>query len=101
VDLTFDATVWEYEGPAAWYFVTVPVDDADVIADATAGRTGGFGSVRVEVTVGTTTWRTSLFPDTKAGSYLLPLKRHVRDAEGLDVGSPVQVRLRVLDPSTG
>ncbi|MGC1209479.1 MAG: DUF1905 domain-containing protein, partial [Ornithinimicrobium sp.] len=58
---TFPAPVWEWE-EASWFFVTVPEEISDEIADLTAGLSGGFGSVRVEVTIGTSTWKTSLFP---------------------------------------
>ncbi|MGB7880788.1 MAG: DUF1905 domain-containing protein, partial [Ilumatobacteraceae bacterium] len=57
----------------------------------------GFGSVRVEVTVGSTTWRTSIFPDTKSESFVLPVKQAVRLAEGLGDGSPVVVILAIVD----
>ena len=51
---------------------------------------------RVEVTVGATTWATSLFPDSARGTYLLPMKQAVRTAEGLADGSQVRVTVRVL-----
>ena len=54
-----------------------------------------FGSVRVEASVGATTWRTSVFPD-KVRGYVLPVKAAVRRAEGLDVGDDVTVSLVVL-----
>ena len=92
---TFDAELWEWEGDAAWHFVTLPTDIADDIADVAPAGTG-FGSVRVEVTVGGTTWRTSLFPDKKTGSYVLPVKKSVRQAESLTVGDAVTVTLLVL-----
>lgn len=53
-------------------------------------------SFRAEVTIGSTTWRTSVFPDAKRATYLLPVKRAVRQAEGLVAGTSVAVRLRVL-----
>ena len=56
----------------------------------------GFGSLRVEVTIGSTTWRTSVFPDTKRGTYLLPVKKQVRTAEGLAGGSVCSIELRVV-----
>lgn len=62
-----------------------------------AGPPRGFGSVRVEATVGGTTWRTSVFPDSRGGSYVLPVKRAVREAEDLDDGDQVTVTLRPLD----
>jgi hypothetical protein len=56
----------------------------------------GFGSLRVEVAIGSTTWRTSVFPDTKRGTYLLPVKKQVRAAEGLVEGSVCSVELTVV-----
>lgn len=93
----FAATVWEHDGNAAWHFVSVPEDIADEIAERSAGRTRGFGSVRVEVTIGGSTWRTSLFPDARRGTYVLPVKRAVRAAEGLVDGSSAGLLLRLLD----
>jgi hypothetical protein len=78
--------------PGSWHFLTLPGDVSDDIA-AEAGPPTGFGSVRVVVTIGDTTWRTSLFPDTKAGSYLLPLKKQVRAVERLQAGDTCRVRL--------
>ena len=93
----FTADLWRYTGQAAWYFVTLPHDIADDIDEITADTRRGFGSVRVEVTVGVTTWKTSVFPDTKSESFVLPVKKAVRVAEGLDDGSPVAVRFALLD----
>jgi hypothetical protein len=93
----FTAELWRHTGQAAWYFVTLPHDVADDIDEITADNRPGFGSVRVEVTVGATTWSTSLFPDTKAASFVLPVKRAVRNAEGLDDGSPVAVRIALCE----
>jgi hypothetical protein len=55
---------------------------------------GGFGSVKVDATIGGTTWRTSVFPD-KTG-YLLLVARKVARAEGLTVGAAVAVTLAVV-----
>jgi len=93
----FDARLWRWQGDAAWHFVTLPHDAADEIEVLSASSRRGFGSVRVEVTVGDVTWRTSVFPDSKAASYLLPMKRAVRDAAGLIDGDSVRVRLRPVD----
>jgi hypothetical protein len=93
----FAATLWEYDGEAAWHFVSLPEDLADEIAERSAGRTRGFGSVRVEVAIGASRWHTSLFPDSRRGTYVLPVKRAVRVAEQLADGSCADVHLRLLD----
>lgn len=96
--LTFRAETRAWDGPAAWFFAHLPTDVADDIADAVDSRPRtGFGSVRVEVTVGGSTWRTSLFPSKQAATYLLPLKRSVREAEGIHDGGTAEFTVRVLD----
>jgi hypothetical protein len=93
----FEAAVWEYAaGPGSWHFVTVPAKVADAIVEEAGDQTRGFGSVRVDVRIGKTRWQTSLFPDRARGTYLLPLKKAVRSAEGLADGTIASVRLSVV-----
>lgn len=94
---SFTAEVWEHEGPAAWHFVSLPEAVADEIEATYGHQAGGFGSLRVEVTIGKTRWSTSVFPDRKRGTYVLPLKKAVRVAEQLVAGAPAQVSLVVVD----
>ena len=91
----FTAPVWLHEG-GSWHFVAVPEDDADAIEEMFGADAGGFGSVRVEVTIGTTVWRTSLFPDSKRKTYVLPIKKAVRVSEGLSAGQPADIALVVV-----
>ena len=93
---TFEAEIWTSATTATWHFLSVPEEDADDIDERFGHRAAGFGSIRVEVTIGATTWQTSVFPDTKRATYVLPVKAAVRKAEGLDVGSIAKVELRVL-----
>jgi hypothetical protein len=95
-EVTFSAELWRWPAQDAWRFLTVPDDLAEAIR-ITSGPPRGFGSVRVEVTVGTTTWRTSVFPDSRLGTYVLPVKKAVRRAEELEDGDLVEVTLRVVD----
>ena len=93
----FTAELWRHEGEASWWFVTVPPEVADDLREVVGAGRPGFGSVRVEVTVGATTWRTSVFPDSRRGTYLLPVKKDVRTREHLDDGAPVPVALEVVE----
>lgn len=92
----FTAPLWQWSGEAAWFFVTVPEQYAEDIREVPR-MPRGFGSVRVRVTIGGSTWSTSVFPDSKRGSFLLPVKKAVRTAEGIDGGDEVDVALEVLD----
>lgn len=85
--------VWDARRTATWTFVTMPPEVAEDVRDAVGGGRPGFGSVKVQATVGGTTWATSLFPDTRSGGYVLPIKRAVRTAEELAPGDVVSVRV--------
>ena len=97
-ECSFESELWEWDAQASWYFVSLPERDADEIAERSDGRARGFGSVRVEVTIGSSTWRTSVFPDAKKGTYVLPVKKAVRSKEAIGPGSTVFVALVTLDP---
>lgn len=93
---TFTTELFEWEGKAAWHFCALPEDVTDEIDERYADQAAGFGSVKVEVTIGSTTWQTSIFPDTKRGTFILPVKKAVRTSEDLSDGATAQVHLRVL-----
>ena len=93
----FAAALWRYPGADGWHFVSLPPEISTEITDITTGIRRGFGSVRVAVTVGSTSWRTSIFPDSKTGAYWLPVKKAVRVAERLEVGDQVKVQLQIAD----
>ena len=92
----FDAEVWLWKSDAAWHFITLPVEVADEIEDMPMNR-GGFGSVRVEVSIGSSTWRTSIFPSKEHASFVLPIKKQVRQAQGLSVGDTCSVHLALVE----
>lgn len=95
----FDAELWLWKARQAdsWTFVSLPADMADEVLDLAGPVARGFGSLRVEVSVGGTVWRTSIFPDSSSKTYVLPVKKAVRKAEGVQAGDRVHVHLRILD----
>ncbi|MBE8525443.1 DUF1905 domain-containing protein [Amycolatopsis sp. H6(2020)] len=96
----FEAELWEWDArrTESWTFVSLPAEASDDIRERTAGPRRGFGAVRVRVTVGATRWQTSIFPDSSRGAYVLPVKRAVREAEGLEVGDTCTLRVELADP---
>ncbi len=59
------------------------------------GRRRGFGSVKVEATVGGSRWSTSVFPQ-KGGTWFLPVKKAICRAEDLAAGDELEGTLRLL-----
>ena len=93
----FDAELWAWDARRndSWAFVSLPADVSEEIRDMAGGSRRGFGSLRVRVTVGATTWTTSIFPGSEA--YVLPIKRPVRKAEAIDIGDTASVTVVLLD----
>jgi hypothetical protein len=87
LDLEFSGDIWEWRGPAPFYFVTVPDDESAQLHEVARAVTYGWGMVPIRARIGATEWRTSLWP--KDGRYVLPLRDAVRRAEQLDVGDTV------------
>jgi len=85
--------IWHWRGPAPFYFVTVPDDDSRELKAVSGAVTYGWGMIPVTARIGSTTWKTSLFP--KDGRYLVPVKDAVRRAEALAEGDEVGVVLEV------
>jgi hypothetical protein len=98
VKIAFEAELylWDARRADTWVFVSLPADESEEIRDLAGGLRRGFGSLRVRATIGATTWRTSIFPDSRKG-YVLPVKRPVRAAESLDVGDTTTVTVELVD----
>jgi hypothetical protein len=98
MQLEFEAElwIWDVRREDGWTFVSLPVDASDEIRDLTGGQRRGFGSVRVEARIGATVWRTSIFPDSKRGAYVLPVKKAVRKARKLAAGDVAHVSLELI-----
>ena len=97
VQFSGELYLWDSRSDS-WVFVNLPEDLADEIEDLQVGPRRGFGAVKVEVTVGTSTWRTSIFPSKSAATFVLPVKRQVLRAESLAPGDHVAVDLELVDP---
>lgn len=95
MSFSFDAQVWSSTTNPAWHFVSLPDALADDIEERFGRHAAGFGSLRVAVRIGGSRWNTSIFPDSRRRTYVLPLKKQVRAAEGLDEGSTASVELSV------
>jgi hypothetical protein len=97
VEFAAEVWLWDARRVDTWTFVSLPADVAERIRDAAGGVRRGFGSIRVRVTVGLTTWTTSIFPDGEHDTFVLPIKKAVRKAQKLDVGDTAEITLEVLD----
>ncbi len=92
----FTAPIWLYQGKSAWFFITVPAQESASIKFFNSHPRRGWGSVRVKVKIGETEWKTSVFPDSKTKTYLLPLKAEIHKKENITLGDNVAIVLQAL-----
>ena len=93
MELEFDGEVFEWRGPAPYYYVAVPDDESDDISAVKQDFTYGWGVIPVTCRTRGTSWTTSLFP--KDGRYLVPLKDAVRADAGIQPGDHLSVWMRL------
>jgi hypothetical protein len=93
MEIEISGRIWYWRGPAPWFFVTVPATQSRILKDISGFVTYGWGMIPVDVRIGKTEWKTSLWP--KDGRYIVPIKASVRKAEQLEEGDKVIVRLEV------
>ncbi|SEN30878.1 DUF1905 domain-containing protein [Cryobacterium luteum] len=97
VTFEFQATLWEATSTSSWVFLSLPTDVTDEIRERSTRPRRGFGSIPVAVSIGDTSWTTSIFPDGKRNSYVLPVKKAVRTQQELAVGDTAAIVLS-LEP---
>ena len=93
MNIEFEGEIWSWQGPAPWFFVTVPPQQCQDLNSMSGSVTYGWGMIPASVRIGKTTWTTSLFP--KDGRYIVPIKASVRKVEGLEEGDKVSLSLEV------
>ena len=92
---SFKGKVWKYRGPAGWYFVSLPKKLSKVIRKAHGLSEEGWGRLKVNASIKDCRWQTAIWFDSKAMSYLLPIKASVRRTTEIGSGSSVSVILHL------
>lgn len=92
---SFRSKIWKYKGPNGWHFVTLPKRLALKIRKSHFTDEEGWGRLPAMASIGETSWKTAIWYDTKAKSYLLPIKAIVRSAQKLESGKMAQVTLLI------
>ncbi len=93
MNFSFSGRVWEWRGPAPFYFVSVPTEQADQIRAAVQVLSYGWGMIPAVATIRGIEFKTSMF--AKDGTYVLPLKNAVRLPLKLDVDQLLEVEIRL------
>ncbi|NTV37933.1 MAG: DUF1905 domain-containing protein [Anaerolineales bacterium] len=91
--IEFEGEIIYWRGPSPYLFVAIPEEPSRNLKVISAVVSYGWGVIPVRARIGTTEWKTSLFP--KGGLYLVPIRVSVQKAENLKVGDRVGIRVEV------
>jgi hypothetical protein len=61
MDFSFSANMWEWRGPAPFYFLSLPIELADEIKAAVSVLSYGWGMIPVIATIQGREFKTSMF----------------------------------------
>lgn len=92
-DFIIKGEIFEWRGPAPYFFVKVPIKDGEIIKKQAKVLSYGWGVIPVHGSVGKTEFSTALFP--KDRSYLIPIKDQLRKSENLDLGDRITIFLNL------
>lgn len=87
----FTSDVWKYDGAGGWFFVSLPKKLSGEIRKNFASEEEGWGRLKVNAKIGDSDWETSIWFDSKKGTYILPLKAAIREKEKIESGEKVKV----------
>ncbi|MET1021327.1 MAG: DUF1905 domain-containing protein [Arthrobacter sp.] len=93
MDTTFSAELFEWRGPAPFYWLPLAPDACDYVRAKSAAASYGWGAIPVRVRIGGSEWETSLLP--RDGEYVLPVKKAVRRQERFGDGDTVTVAMSI------
>lgn len=92
------AKIFKWTGKGAWFFIRIEKETAEIIKDNFGMFAAGWGSLPVNVTIGNSTWKTSIFPEKQ--TYLLPIKSQIRKAENINEDDTLTLNLEIAIDST-
>jgi len=85
------------DGPG-WMYLRMPKNIYNEIKEVSSGdgKRRGFGAVKVEVKIGNSKWQTSIFPDSEDKSYVLFVKKGIRQNESIELNDAVKATVILL-----
>ena len=93
LNLSFTSELIYWRGPSPFHFFRVPEKEAAAITKIASGVTYGWGVIPADITIGDEVFYTALFP--KDGSYLVPLKKAIREKLKIELGDIVKIKATI------
>lgn len=93
--IKYDITekIWQHSSDGGWHFVSLPQNISKEIRDSFRSLEEGWGRLKVTAVIGDSEWKTAIWFDTKANTYLLPVKSSIRKKESIHINEFVKVSI--------
>lgn len=92
-DFTVTGEIFEWRGPAPFYFVEIEKSLSGEIKSVASLHTYGWGVTHIHGVIGNTSFMTAMIP--KDGCYRIPVKDAVRKAEDIEVGEKITIKFNL------
>jgi SOS-response transcriptional repressor LexA len=86
--------VFVYPGEMGWHFIYLDKKLAEKIKKI--GKIYGGGFVKIKASIRKTSWDTALFPYSREKTFLLAIKKSVRQKEGIVEGDEIKVKVALV-----
>ncbi len=87
----FSAELWQHSAEGGWYFVSLPIEISKEIRDNLKWQEEGWGRMKVMASIDQLEWSTAIWFDTKANTYLLPVKAEIRKKASVESGDLIVI----------
>ncbi|WP_298758295.1 DUF1905 domain-containing protein [uncultured Psychroserpens sp.] len=91
----FSGKLWRDNSDNGWYFITVPDHFSKEIRSNLQWQEEGWGRMKATAVIEDLNWNTSIWFDTKAKNYILPVKSEIRKKLSLQENDLLSISILV------
>lgn len=97
MNYTFNAELQKFPGESGWFLVRVPTKYYSELKEISRSLGAGFGAIKVQATIGKSSWSTSVFPDNEDKSFILFVKKQIRASENIELCDKVSATVKITN----
>jgi hypothetical protein len=86
--------IWRWPGDGGWHFLTINKKTSEKIRSV--GSPYGAGFIKIKASIQKSNWETALFPNSKEKTYMISIKKKVREQENLFEGDVIKVKIEII-----
>lgn len=95
IEYKFEGKMWKEDVPGAWCFISLPKDISKEIRENLQWQEEGWGRMKASVKIDKVEWETAIWFDTKADTYLLPVKAKIRKEAHLKFNETITIFISI------